>query len=448
VHMPHAAMNTDQSHNDIYQAPKPTYPATFWFKAIISRLLFPPILLWDAIKVIGNRLGGVGLGKVILPAQSIYISECDRAIIQNHLGNLNQLGQLNVVPHVIQTHDGAILDGIQISAISDEPIPEPEKEKYIIYFNGNGICYEQMINQMVADAIELQCHCIGFNFRGVCQSTGVAKSKKDLINDGIAQVQFLLDQRVDPEHITLKGHSLGAAVATLVAKHMHDNGHKINIFNGRSFSTITNVVVGHIRTRVSGGSAQQTGHRETLGYKILGWLATPFIKLALALTKWEINAAKAFRAIPEDYKEYMLVRSSAKTRRQQGLGVKDDVVINHYASLHAALKDIRRAQKAQVDKCAKAINNARSIPLLAEELTEAGYKVAIGKEHFKARKMVVKNAPFKDGHLEDPASLCDRYQGFKGSDCFLRFFRRSQNSHDRRKEQQKMANYKASIAQP
>jgi len=55
---------------NIYNASKPKYSGWEWFKYIAARVIFPPVLFWDAIKLGANRLIGERVGKIILPAQT------------------------------------------------------------------------------------------------------------------------------------------------------------------------------------------------------------------------------------------------------------------------------------------------------------------------------------------------------------------------------------------
>lgn len=318
-----------------YFAPKPQSTYGQWFKFIAIRLILPPLLLWDILKFLINKLAGAAVGRLVLKGQTIDFSNVRRDDVK-----ALDTETLKHVKHRVITYDGAHLDTFEIQHQSQKMI-EIEQRKYIINFCGNATSYENIIAEMQEDANALNCHVIGFNFRGVSQSLGRARSKNDLITDGIAQVQRLLDKGIKPEHITLKGHSLGAAIATLVTQYFHQQGKPLRLFNGRSFSSLTNVLVGFIRT----GGPNYAGHKESHHRKLLGWLAKPFIKLALLLTNWEINAGDAFKAIPAHDKEYTVVR----TKRQERFdSILDDTIISHYASIHAYLKNERRAQKAQM----------------------------------------------------------------------------------------------------
>lgn len=58
-----------------YNAPKPTYTGFQWAESILSRLFFPPILLWDLLKLGVNKLVGEAVSELVLPAQASFFSK-------------------------------------------------------------------------------------------------------------------------------------------------------------------------------------------------------------------------------------------------------------------------------------------------------------------------------------------------------------------------------------
>jgi hypothetical protein len=399
----------------IYVIKPAEYTNWQWAKTIAARVLFPPILLWDLSKKAVNALLGKTVGGLVLPAQDIDFSHAD---IEDPV--YLDTERLTHERHTIVTSDGAELDTLEIKHAAQKDT-EAQYQRYIISFVGNASAYENTVDDMQNDAEALQCNVVGFNFRGVNHSSGRAKSKDDLVTDGIAQVQRLLDQGVSPQNITLKGNSLGAGIASLVAHHFHQQEKPVNIFNCRSFSSITNFLVGQIRT-----SDSKTGHEESLGKKILGGILKPIIKVLVSLTQWEIDADSAFKAIPDEYKEYIVVRTNKADRNES---VIDDPVISHYTSIHAALKDERQVRKAELDMLIKAKQEAKK-QNGAENEMELDTEIAALKSErnrFKTRKMM-NNHPYEpNGHIVNMEELVN-HKGQTGH-TFFREFVQAANEH-------------------
>ena len=458
----------DDTDELIYHAPKPTYSWTSWAKFIALRFFFPPVLLWDGLKLLVNHFAGEKLGATIVPAsvKGDQLAEDDNTAKANKELLALPSKHIHCKQVIINTHDQASLDTVELEYIGAQK-KHPKARQYIINFAGNGQRYEDNLEEMAADAKAFAkdmgpCTVIGFNYRGVGKSIGKPRAANDLVVDGIAQVQHLLAQGVNPENITLKGHSLGGGVAALVAKHFHSHDKKVNLFDGRSFSTMTNVAVGWIRIAQK-NPEKVTGYKETIGGIILGWLAKPFIKLALALTKWEIDAEAAYREIPDTHKEYMVVHSSKQARglNQNGKPLKhlplefakpkDDTVIPHYASLHMALKDERREHKKTLDK-AKALHNkamAKTDLLVDADMHRAQNALDDARNRIKERKV---QAPTElkqeNAHLLRMDDLYDRghdyattlskkdshnssHGVYTGATFFRRFVARAHEHHEK-----------------
>lgn len=401
----------------IYNAPKPTYTRWDWFNFIVIRAVFPFVLLWDLLKLGANKLLGRLVGSLVLPAQDMH-----RLSISN-VGVFNE-DDLTCEQHGVITHDGAHLDTFEVVHKSQESL-SPTQQKYIISLVGNGMRYEDIIGEMKSDAKALNANVVGFNLRGVGQSTGRTKSKDDLITDGIAQVQRLLDKGVLPQNITLKGHSLGAGVASMVAEHFHKLGQPINVFSSRSFSSITNFVVGHIRLeRDNRGLA--VGHKENRFGIILGTLLKPLIKVLVSLVNWEIDAGSAFKSIPEANREYMVVRSSKVIRGDR----IDDAVIPHYASVHAALTDERREKKAKMDveiaKVDEAIKHADATGV--HRLTEEKRALVVAREKIKGDRKMETGSRYIEGHNCGWTAVRNS-SGQSAQTFFREFVQRTQDPH-------------------
>jgi hypothetical protein len=252
---------------------------------------------------------------------------------------------------------------------------------------------------MQADAEALSCNVVGFNFRGVRRSTGIAASKNHLVIDGIAQVQRLLDMGVSPENITLKGHSLGAAIATLVAYHFHQHNKRMNVFNDRSFSSLNKLVSIMVHRHL-----QPTYEAElTFKRRVLIGVVGLMCKLLVRMSNWNIQASSAFKAIPNEYKEYIVV----SRRGEGGAATVNDNTVPYHASIHTALKRERHSKKTSVRHDREALFEVRA--------------------QIKARKMVDESY-VSGGHAAELGRIKNRYD-VTGATFFRTFVQTAHQDH-------------------
>lgn len=354
-----------------YNAPRPTYTKTEWAKFILLRILICPIIIWDILQFVFNLVFGGLLGALILPAQSSKSLAVDENTEED--GLIIESGMVN-------THDGVSLNTVELKPKGYKDKPESE-QRYIIILGGNGWTLQGILGNIKQEAKKLQCNVVGFNPRGVAGSSGRTRSQKHLITDGMAQVQRLLDKGVKPEHILLKGQSLGSAVGANVVAHFQRQGKHIKLFHSRSFSTLTNVVVGQIRTGFS-----MNGNDESFLLKLVGWVVKPIIWFVLNICNWELDAVSAFKQIQKQDRDYICIRSPKDDRD----GMADDGVITHYASLHAAMRDERKEQKAKIDSALKVIDEVKGDRNTTPELESARLALVDAKQKLKMHKMIVK----------------------------------------------------------
>lgn len=166
------------------------------------------------------------------------------------------------------------------------PPDGPARDHHILCFLGNDTSVSRSNDwhntfKNIANATEASV--IGFDYPHVGMAKGSVRSEKALVDEGIAQVQRLLDAGVEPQKVTLYGHSLGGAVATLVAAHFHSQKppQPISLINDRSFGT----------------AADQ-------GISILN-MKNPVSKAIFKLfmnASWKMDAASAYNKIPENNK--------------------------------------------------------------------------------------------------------------------------------------------------
>lgn len=245
------------------------------------------------------------IGEIILPAQGRGPSGSQAGAIRI----LSDQYNLFIETGSVKTFDGADLDSIEFTSVE-------KTKRYIIKFNGNGAQYQDSLAAFAQDAKTLKANIVGFNYRGVGNSTPKPTTYQDLVTDGIAQVQRVLDLGVPSTSILLDGHSLGGSVATMVAKHFHDKKLPVYLWNDRSFASLARAAAG-IVTPDSISSIEST-------------VATSSY-VALETVQWNADVATAYNSIPEEYKGYMFV--SKKSGNNKG-----DGVISNPASLHKGVK--------------------------------------------------------------------------------------------------------------
>lgn len=397
---------------NVYRAPKPTYSSWEWLKFIAVRIVFPPVLLWDVTKFLANKVLGQFIGGNILTANNDSLARA--IIIDETITSAHATCQHDLLyeHHQIITHDGACLDTREIQHTSQQNNASQD-QTYIINFVSDDRCYEDIFDEMEKDANNLKTNVVGFNYRGVNHGTDKAQSSDDLVIDGIAQVQRLLDKGVSPQNITLKGDSLGGAVATLVAQHFHQSGHPINLFNSRYVSTVTDIVVGD--GTLEHGVTE--GHQKSNWRKRLDRLLKPVIQLGLILVKWEINVDRAYKRIPDGYKDSIMVRSGDKNLQDPIDGpetrYKDQTTEQH-------------EQKAAMNERRNTFDSTTQQRLLNNALTkEALFKA---RDQCKDRTMQT-NDPDDNGHNAQWKRLSGRSGVNTQTTSFAKFFERIKVNH-------------------
>ena len=410
----------------IYHARAPLV-SDYQKKIFILKLIFPLTALWLGLKYVVNKLFGRLVGNVVLRPQSAEQLKNDM------IDDITVYNSETLSCHAekIITHDNCELDTIEINHQAQTKRPPQEKE-YIIYFSGRWGCYEKAIEKIIYMANDLEANVVAFNYRSVGKSTGKAYSKNDLYTDGIAQVQRLLDQGINPELIVLRGYSLGGAVATKVAMYFHRQGIRINIFNERSFSNVIHVIAGFLRHI---GASQKSGHKSGTPGIILSYLLWPFVKLGLLLNDWEIEAADTFKELPTSNKEYSAVRSSKKQLLEDEK-IIDDSGVTHYASTYRALKSERQKEKNEIKNAREHIHQlVTSNPLVNRALRKADANFDEALNYLKSRKMVAKpEMKYENAHYLDLKDLTSRATNQSGATFFKNFVRNTQELHKKKRE--------------
>ena len=208
-------------------------------------------------------------------------------------------------------------DGAKLASIIIHPQSDPQDAMHIVQFNGNGQQFEPLVSEHENLATHLGAVVHAFDYRGVGNSTPKPSKYQQLVEDGIAQVQYLIVSGVPAHRIILCGHSLGGSVATKVAAHYHKNGSTIALFNGRSFATVTKAACGML---LSDKASSVT--KAVVGSSVAS---------VMSMTGWSIDVVNDYISLPEASKMCLAVAPPSDVSQGDG-------VIAHEASLYHALE--------------------------------------------------------------------------------------------------------------
>jgi hypothetical protein len=155
---------------------------------------------------------------------------------------------LNFARQYIASGDNQ-LDSVLISPSQKSAEGKAGKDNYFIFFQGRGEYYESRFRDMAVQAQETGASVLGFNPKGFNQSTGKIHGLSDLVDDGIAVIDYLLSKDVDPKKIILQGNSLGSGVQEMVNEYFRLNrGMEFRQINSNSFKNLASVVAYHYKT--------------------------------------------------------------------------------------------------------------------------------------------------------------------------------------------------------
>ncbi len=123
---------------------------------------------------------------------------------------------------------------------------KPGADIYFILFQGRGEYYESRFRDMARQAHQTGASILAFNPKGFHSSTGKTRKLSDLVDDGIAVVEYLLNKGIDHKSIVLQGNSLGAGVQEMVVEHFRLNhGISFRQINSNSFKNLASVLANH-----------------------------------------------------------------------------------------------------------------------------------------------------------------------------------------------------------
>ena len=280
---------------------------------------------------------------------------------------------------------------------NEETVPP---NKIMIFAEGNADFYENHFakyQQLAHDYPNVRI--VAFNPRGVQKSTGQALSEQDWTNDIIKVIEsYTVPSQentapIPTQDITLVGESLGAALVTIAAAEKYKKDQEanrenpgrvrsVNVINIRSFSSLSQVLLGHLPAPALGGIAAAVYggflalFSPTLALLVGGALFTggflgkdmrnsltklvdPLLAFPLNRLFGNMEAAKAYISLPDEAKRHIVL--------------KGDNVIPTVASLHndKEIKALRSARKINYRAALRATTevepNAQSSRVAAHE---------------------------------------------------------------------------------
>ena len=272
----------------------------------------------------------------------------------------------NIEFYNLETSDDAVLDSVAVSTASEDCIPMAER-KFVITCLANGQNYINWIKDLHYSAKEIGCTVIGFNYRGIDYSQGMIWTEENMVTDVMAQVKNLLAMGAKPENIGVEGMCLGGAVATLSAARLHNEGLKINLYNERSFRSISRSLAGTLLPGVDRSLWNPISWLQYLTAAVVFVVCAPFIWLA----GWSMDVGSAWDRIPEANKSYSVVRNIHDA--DPNAKKEDGIIEDRLASL-ASLVDENRAAVVKKKECGDSLSTDEEL-ILNDKPDQHNFKV-------------------------------------------------------------------------
>lgn len=239
-----------------------------------------------------NQSNG-GIETLILPALKIFKKHREKIFLAKMKFCANPGNAAS--PVSFYAADGTLIDAMiiwnnpqdyQHYQANKKDIEPFKNNKWVIFFNGNAMCYEQILSWAKDYSQNSGCNLLLFNYRGVVESQGYPQSASDLILDGDAAFQFLLD-KVDSPWIAIHGLSLGGGVGTQV-RALHPDG---PIANEKSFSSIAGLVEGLVYSEMI------KNRYPKMIAQIFSRIVGSNARNVLMEAKWELNSLEKWAKI-------------------------------------------------------------------------------------------------------------------------------------------------------
>lgn len=286
----------------IFQASPPAKPTPSLAERVLP-IAYPPLGLYllfrkisriGLLKLVECRIGNIG--SLVFPAPRIF-QGAEKEKWQKHKQAILNDPENGCSSLQVKTADGVKLDGALLWADraamdayrADAGAVDLTGQKWIIHFNGNAMCYESAFATSHELRQQTGHHVLLFNYRGVIDSEGSARTADDLVLDGDAFVQYLLSRGVRSQDILIDGFSLGGGVGTQV-RALHPEG---PIVNFQSFSSIAGVVTGLTHNILTRGDKQNDGLAANACAAAIGFVAAGVLDEA----GWALDSADKWAQI-------------------------------------------------------------------------------------------------------------------------------------------------------
>lgn len=247
---------------------------------------------------------------------------------------------LNVDDYVKKPkNSGAKLDTVLIQ-------PQNPSGKYIINCAARGRSYLDWIGDMKKDADLNEATVIGFNYRGMVNSSGMMVNQMDAADDIIAQVKYLIEhEKVNPTDITLYGLCLGGALASLAAAELEKENISVKLYMSRSFKRFDQTIADLLLPRKYDSDSIYL--IKLTFYPVLWFLTTGF-KVYSKLMNWEIDVEAALKNLKPENIEYDFAEPSREDAQKGYVG--DKIVLSSNSPYHLIQEKLHDKAKEQASR--------------------------------------------------------------------------------------------------
>lgn len=295
----------------------------------------------------------------------------------------------------LESRDGAVLDSAEIAAPGECEKKYKDRTFVITCMpRSNNFTAWLKCHRIYANAIGTTY--VSFNYRGVERSRGLIINQNYMISDALAQAERLLALGVKPENIGFQGECFGAAIATMAAAKMHQNGHRVKLFNTRSYQSLPKLMLYKILPEKGASIYEPLNWIRYLAGGLFIIIGIPILKI----TKWDMDVTTAYDSIPTEYKGFLAAKN-------------DPIVEGSHASMYSMVKERRK-------KLQEAVKNKTAIP---EEIAELKSLMDIKQHKFELNHH---KSPKKINTHTCPLQMLNSRNGCGNArDYQIRFFRQA-----------------------